>query len=369
MWFRSCFALCLPLLLTTMGCSSEPGDGGGGDDNLAAGGNDATNGNTGGSLGSGGGDPSGSGGSNPGGGGQDSGSGGSDPGSGGQDPGSGGSGPGEDAVPSAGCGKGGRPSGGIVYEDGSSPRGPSWLIFPEKYDGNTPLPVLFGFHGCGGGGDESGTPYLDITRNSKFETDYIVAAPVASVSNCYDYGIDMPKAKALYTELVENYCVDTSRVFATGHSYGAGGMVMALTAAGNAADFAHFNFKAIVPVAGWLIGSQSTVVPTMYIQGITDAERQHGDGKDAVDKIAQVNQCATGPGASAPTAPYLATPYSVGACNSSHDGNPVTAGCRVYEDCSVPTIWCRHDDSAYSGTFHGIPCFYQQAMYDFFESL
>lgn len=358
MQLRHASALLLPLLFTSFACSSPADDPGntGGEDNFGTGGiADQGDVGSGGTVGSGGGDPSGTGGSSS--------------GTGGQAMGTGGNEPGSDAVPSAGCGKGGRPQNGIVYENGSSPRGPSWLIFPEKYDGNTPLPVLFGFHGCGGGGDENGTPYLDITRNSGFETDYIVAAPVASVSNCYDYGVDMPKAKALYTELVENYCIDTSRVFATGHSYGAGGMVMALTASGNAADFAHFNFKAIAPVAGWLIGSQSAVVPTMYIQGITDAERDGGDGKVAVDKIAEVNQCDTDGGATAPTAPYLATPHPVDACNSSHDGDSVDAGCRVYEGCDVPTIWCRHDDSAYGGTFHGIPCFYQQAMYDFFESL
>jgi hypothetical protein len=273
--------------------------------------------------------------------------------------GTGGSDPTNDAVPSPGCSKGGaRPEGGRVYENAQSARGPSWLVFPEKYDGTTPLPVLFGFHGCGGGGDSNGTPYIDIIEGTPFETDYVLAAPVSSVTNCYDYGVDMPKAKALYTELINNYCVDLSRVFATGHSYGAGGMVQALTASSNVADFEHFDFKAIVPVAGWGIFNQSTVVPTMYIQGVTDAERENGDGHEAVEKIVEVNQCDS-----------TSMPYPVDACTSSHDQAPVNAGCKIYDNCGAPTIWCSHDDSAYGGTFHGIPCFYQQAMYDFFESL
>lgn len=277
-------------------------------------------------------------------------------GTGGGPAGTGGGGALSAAVPSPGCDLGGsRPANGTVYEDGSSPRGPSWLIFPEKYDGTTPLPVLFGFHGCGGGGDQNGTPYRDITRNNGFETDYIVAAPVSSVTNCYEYPVDMPKAKALYTELVNNYCVDLSRVFATGHSYGAGGMVMALTDSSNAADFAHFNFRAIVPVAGWPVWDPQTIVPTMYIQGVTDSEREGGDGHQAVEKIVSVNECGVN-----------TTPYPVDACNSNHDGAPVNAGCISYSDCSAETIWCSHDDSDYNGTFHGLPCFYQQAMYDFF---
>jgi len=37
--------------------------------------------------------------------------------------------------------------------------------------------------------------------------------------------------------------------------------------------------------------------------------------------------------------------------------------------CKAPTIWCSHDDPAYSGTMHGVPCFGMKAIYDFFEGL
>ncbi len=364
---HSAFSL---LLLATLACSPAPdsedgsqvgvgGSGGGSSSGGAVGSGGAAAGGTGGAPagtgGSTGGALTGTGGSVAGTGGTITGTGGSATGTGG----TGGDSPTDTAVPSPGCSKGStRPAGGRVYEDGQSPRGPSWLVFPEKYDGTTPLPVLFGFHGCGGGGDSKGTPYIDITKGTPFETEYILAAPVSSVTNCYDYKVDMPKAKALFTELVENYCVDLSRVFATGHSYGAGGMVQTLTASSNAADFAHFNFKALVPVAGWGIFNQSAIVPTMYIQGVTDAERDGGDGHEAVEKIVQVNQCDAS-----------SVPYPVDACTSSHDQDPVNAGCKEYDNCGARTIWCSHDDSSYGGTFHGIPCFYQQAMYDFFESL
>ncbi len=368
MQFR-CHSACGLFLLATVACSPAPDSD---DASNEGGGGSGGEPSSGGTLGSGGATANGTGGASGGAGNASGGTGGSTGSTGGNaSGGTGGStggadstggtggGPTNDAVPSPGCSKGStRPASGRVYEDGQSPRGPSWLVFPEKYDGNTPLPVLFGFHGCGGGGDSKGTPYIDITKGTPFETEYILAAPVSSVTNCYDYKVDMPKAKALFTELIENYCVDMSRVFATGHSYGAGGMVQTLTASSNAADFAHFNFKAIVPVAGWGIFNQSTVVPTMYIQGVTDAERENGDGHEAVEKIVQVNHCES-----------TSVPYPVDACNSSHDQAPVNAGCKEYDNCGARTIWCSHDDSSYGGTFHGIPCFYQQAMYDFFESL
>jgi polyhydroxybutyrate depolymerase len=53
------------------------------------------------------------------------------------------------------------------------------------------------------------------------------------------------------------------------------------------------------------------------------------------------------------------------------DGEPrlVNHGCTQYDGCSVPTIWCSHDDPAYSNTNHGWPCFATKAMHDFFTSL
>ncbi len=258
------------------------------------------------------------------------------------------------ANPSPGCGQGGRPADGKVYKAGES-----WLVFPEKYDGQTPLPVLFGFHGCGGTnfGDANRTEFWDHTRDSGFETDYVVAIPLAASGSCFDYRTDIVRAKALYDELVENYCVDLDRVFGTGHSSGAG-FLMEILASANQADFEHFNFRGIAPVSAWLIGSQSTAVPTMYIQGVTDSERGGGDGKDVVDKIVSVNECSSD-----------TTPYEVDDCSSTHDGDPVNANCVSYGDCGSTSIWCSHDDSNYSGTFHGIPCFFKQAAYDFFQSL
>lgn len=262
--------------------------------------------------------------------------------------------------PSPGCSKAtARPAGGTVYKAGES-----WLIFPEKYDGTTPLPVLFGFHGCGSGnkGDANKTEFLSLTRNSGFEDNYVVAAPLSiSDGGCYDApnGADMVRAKQLYTDLVTNYCVDLDRVFASGHSYGSG-FLMGMT--GNKADFDHFGWAAIAPVSGWKIGNQSVLVPTMYIQGISDSERKvngvPSDGAEVVQKIVEVNECS-----------MTSAAYAVDACNSNHDQDPVDAGCKEYAECGVRTIWCRHNDSDYGGTFHGVPCFYRQAVYDFFESL
>ena len=45
-------------------------------------------------------------------------------------------------------------------------------------------------------------------------------------------------------------------------------------------------------------------------------------------------------------------------CNSTDSGRPVVdPGCIIYDNCTVPTIWCSHNDPSYSGTQHGVPCF------------
>jgi poly(3-hydroxybutyrate) depolymerase len=253
---------------------------------------------------------------------------------------------------SPGCGKSGRPADGKVYVANTS-----WLLFPPTYDGNTPMPVLFGFHGCGSSnfGDANRTEYSDQTKNNVLGTDYVVAIPLAASKDCFSYNTDITRTKALYDNLVANYCVDVDRVFATGHSSGAQFIVQILTG-NHTMDAAHLKFKGVAPVAASDYGAITTPTPVMYIQGKNDTVRG-GDGKAAVDRFVSGNQCST-----------TSMPYAgVNSCTSS--GTQVMSGCVQYSNCMEPTIWCSHNDPAYSNTSHGIPCFAAQAMDMFFKSL
>jgi polyhydroxybutyrate depolymerase len=253
--------------------------------------------------------------------------------------------------PSAGCGKSGRPNGGKVYVAGEY-----WLTFPSSYDGTKPFPLLFGFHGCGDGnrGDGTRTEYTDLTTNNVLGQDYVVAAPVSSDNGgCWNYNTDVVRAKALYDEIVSNYCVDTQRAFATGHSSGAQ-FVVQLYQGNHSADAAHFNFRGVAPVAASAY-NHSESVAVMYIQNQNDTVRG-GSGKDVVDDFVAANQCAN------TSAPYA----GVDTCQS---GGTVDPGCVQYDSCSVPTVWCSHNDPQYSNTGHGVPCFAAQAMDHFFKNL
>ncbi len=360
-------------LLLSLACSSESGSpaGSGGQSGGSAGsagaapssggaggggGQPTTTGGTssGGQAGSGGGTSGGASGSGGAGGGNGGNAGGGGAPAGGS-AGTGGSGGGvSTATPSPGCGTGGRPDGGKVYVAGVS-----WLLFPESYDGNEPLPVLFGFHGCGMGnrGDGSRTEYSDLTNGSAFEDEYVRAIPLSSdAGGCWNYNTDITRVKALYDELANDYCIDTSRVFATGHSSGAQFIVQLLIGS-HTADAEHFNFKGVAPVAASAYGPIATPTPVMYIQNVFDQVRM-SNGKDAVDTFVAGNSCDS-------TSTEL-TVQGAG-CNSS--GTSVDPGCIKYDGCDVPTVWCSHNDPAYSNTGHGVPCFTAKATDEFFKSL
>jgi polyhydroxybutyrate depolymerase len=271
--------------------------------------------------------------------------------------GSGGTGGGGgNATPSPGCDSGmGRPAGGTVSTS------THYFTFPEIYDGQTPLPVLMGFHGCSSGNrgtNINDTEYIRLTRNTAFEDAYVVAVPISSsTGGCWNYNNDIGRIKAMYDDLVDNYCVDTSRMFATGHSSGAD-LAGAIQNSQHTADAEYLGLKAIAPVAG-VAHTIGTPIPVMYIQGTMDAERQNSDGANVVELFRTGNMCED-----------TYTPYTeVDGCQSKYNQAAVDPGCRLYDGCEHKTVWCRHNDGDYGGTMHGVPCFAMQAMYDFFESL
>jgi poly(3-hydroxybutyrate) depolymerase len=249
------------------------------------------------------------------------------------------------AVGSEGCGKSGRPTGGVVTVSGDH-----IYNFPASYDGNKPFPLLIGFHAAGNPIDQIQT----LTKGSAFETDYVRAFP-KSAGNEWVYNTDLNKAFKVYDELMSTYCIDKSRVFATGHSSGAQ-MIVQILVHDDAAK--HFAFKAVAPVAASNYGAIASPIPVMYIQGKMDNQRGN-DGAEVVARFTAVNKCQS-----------MSSAYaSVASCSSTQNGSKVEPGCISYAGCSEPTIWCSHNDPNYSSTNHGWPCFATKAMYDFFASL
>jgi predicted esterase len=246
--------------------------------------------------------------------------------------------------PSAGCGKSGRPANGTVTVANDH-----IYTFPTSYDGSQPFPLLIGFHAASNPIEQ----IENLTNGSDFEKNYVRAFP-KSAGTAWDYNTDMKKVLAMYDDLMASYCIDTSRVFSTGHSSGAQLIVQILTQQ-HKTDAQHFNFKAVAPVAASNYGAFSGPMPVMYIQGKKDMVRM-SDGADTVARFTTANGCM-----------MTSKAYAGPMCMSS--GKTVNDGCVQYDGCTVPTIWCSHDDPQYSNTSHGWPCFATKAMYEFFAGL
>lgn len=126
------------------------------------------------------------------------------------------------------------------------------VYIPSSYDGSTPVPLLFSFHGMGGtsAGQINSSGYTDIAEeegfiavfpNSTRLTDageyqqYIPQIPLEIAGAQWDPGIgialqyyynvdDVGFISKLIDKLVDEYNIDTNRIYATGHS--SGGMFM-----------------------------------------------------------------------------------------------------------------------------------------------
>lgn len=246
-----------------------------------------------------------------------------------------------EARPSAGCGVGGRPEGGLVTLDAEH-----IYRFPEGYDGVTPLPLVFAFHANA----NPATQFLDATRGTPLEAGFVMAFP-KSVGMGWASDVDAPRFDAVYAELLANYCIDENRVFALGHSSGAQ-FIEQLLCQGES------RFRAVAPSAGASTCASWSPIPTLFIHGQNDTERLNIDDADGAKALAGY--------VTSNTCQPSTLGYDVASC--ARGDLPVNPGCVSYEGCAAPLVQCSHDDPNYGGTNHGWPCFANQAVFDFFTS-
>jgi poly(3-hydroxybutyrate) depolymerase len=251
-------------------------------------------------------------------------------------------------MPSAGCGKSGRPSGGKVEVANQSLH-----YFPTSYDGTKPFPLLIALHACG----NPNTEFVSLTNGNGFDTGYVRTFPNTPDSGqCWsNYSGDISRILSQYDDLMANYCIDKNRVFAIAHSSGAQMLVNILS---HKSDAQHLNLRGVSPVAADPY-NVAIPMPVLYIDGMMDNQRSADSAKNAVARFRTANMCSD-----------TSKAYTqVAMCNSQQNGQAVNPGCIIYDNCTVPTIWCSHNDPNYSGTQHGVPCFAMKAMADFFAGL
>ena len=229
----------------------------------------------------------------------------------------------------------------------------SIVTFPDNYDGTTPVPMMFGFHGAGRTNQE----FHDVdarTGGSAMEDNFVMVYIKAAGSGWARS--DVSRLDEAYNQITQNHCVDLNRVFATGHSSGAFFIEMLLCDG-------ETRFSAVAPVAGSRVcDGWDNPIPTLLIHGLNDNQRI---GEDDTDGSKERSQYLAANGCD-----MTSTQYSGAmACNSIHNQAAVDNGCVQYDGCSQTFVFCNHNDLNYGDTNHGWPCFANQTMYDFLSAL
>lgn len=254
-----------------------------------------------------------------------------------------------DGQRSAGCGMA-KPSEGNQAITSSGKARNYFLRLPKAYDSARPYPILFGFHGASRSAQDfvsdRGTYAFGPVAGEAAILVYPDALPDTQGTTSWtrDTRDDLAFFDAVLTALEAKLCVDTTRVFATGHSSG-GFFTNALGCQRGGV------VRAIGPVAGGLSGGSNCTqqpVAAILVHGTIDSMVSIASGQRARDYWVMRDGCVA-------SAPMPAMP----------------APCVAYQACrpGLPVVWCQHDETAYAGTGHGWPRWATAAIWRFFEAL
>jgi poly(3-hydroxybutyrate) depolymerase len=233
--------------------------------------------------------------------------------------------PGNDPVLSAGCGKApGITSGNKTIMVGGQNREYTIRI-PDNYDNNKPYRLIFGMHYIGANaaavdvGSNILYPYYGI-KALDTEKSAIYIAPTA-LNGRWTAQADLPFVDAMVAAAKAGLCIDTTRIFSLGFSYGA---IFSYTLACERGDV----FRAVAPIAGApILGCEDGSKPVAYlgISGMQDGTCTPAMGRDCRDTFVEANGC-NDPGN---------VPDWTSADGQSHV-------CYSYEGCEPgkPVRWC-----------------------------
>lgn len=214
-----------------------------------------------------------------------------------------------------------------------------YVQLPKTYDPATPHRLIFQFHPWGGSADQALTMY----GLSSAITDAIYVTPQGLDAGdngpgwANTNGQDIAFTKAMLADVQGKYCVDNSRIFSVGFSYGG---MMSFALACEMSDV----FRAIAPMSGALYSDPNCkgtgpAIAMWGSHGTSDSVVPIANGRAARDKILQQNHCGT------ETVPIDPSP------------------CVSYQGCDAgkPVTWCEWDGD------HGIPKFGSSAIAAFFK--
>lgn len=245
-----------------------------------------------------------------------------------------------------------------------------YLRVPSNYDEDEEYPIVFAYHGSGASATLFCEPIPFLGNQyghweAPIGNDAILVCPDSETTVAFSGTDDLAFFDALLAKLKDELCLDTGRIFATGHSGGAAFVNRLGCARGDV-------LRAIAPVAGfgpssggpYPCSSQTGKVAALILHGGADDVIGPSNGESSRDYWASENGCSGG----------LAD-VSIPSCQATGDIHQgYSGGC----DAGYPVRWCE-----WSGLDHldpwNIPPFVEPsssqedvaapAVWAFFESL
>ncbi len=259
--------------------------------------------------------------------------------------------PSNEATPSSGCGSAPPESGRFEIQVEGEPREYN-LRIPDAYDPQRAYPLVFAWHPWGGSADQvSRSGYHGLERVAGDEVILVAGEGIDFQGNGLGWanpeGRDEKMMRAMLDRFNAELCVDTSRVFSTGFSFGG---MMSFTLGCNAADV----IRAIAPMAGNpnVGGCNGPELPVAMLgfHGVNDQVVDISGGQQGRDIIRERNGCSE-------SSSILEDSW----CDAAGDVEPCS--CVSYEGCDAgfPVVWCEfngpHTPAANAG----------QTLWDFFS--
>ncbi len=218
------------------------------------------------------------------------------------------------------------------------------ITLPPGYDASTPTPLVFAFHG------RNQTHIQLRTQDAaNIQTELGSRAVMAYLKSQAGPGWNFTEEvepnvaffEAVRTRVLADFCVDTSRIFAVGHSSG-----------GYFANILACRYGDQLRGIGSVAGNTQEFdcvgrVAAMVVHGVRDTVVSFAGGQESRDLYLAANGCESTsvPGAVSPCVDYQ--------------------GC----DEGLPVAWCQHDEPTYQNTNHGWPSFASRALGQFLFAL
>ena len=221
---------------------------------------------------------------------------------------------------------------------------PYLVTLPDEYDGATPMPMVFTFHGANRTHKEMYN--VDAAKiKSTLGKENIMVYPKSQGGSAWTGGsqldINTQFFEKLYDRMREDYCVDDAKVFAVGLSSGGGFTNVLACRYGDI-------LRAVGPVSSFMMETECKgEVAAMVIHGERDSVVAPENGEETRDFYLSRSGC--------------------GDKTVDFDIEP----CVIYEGCAdeTPVGWCQHGEPTYEDTNHGWPSFASEALAEFFKAL